>query len=88
MAKVIVWGADKGFYTFECPGCKIKHNLTDAVHRFNGDVGKPTFTPSVLFETPQRCHSFVTLGRIRFLDDSTHELKGQSVDLPEIHNLD
>lgn len=29
------------------------------------------------------CHSFVTDGRIQFLTDSTHELAGQTVDLPE-----
>lgn len=30
------------------------------------------------------CHSFITDGRIRFLDDCTHHLKGQTVDLPDI----
>lgn len=30
-----------------------------------------------------RCHSFVTDGKIQFLTDSTHELAGQTVDLPE-----
>lgn len=30
------------------------------------------------------CHSFVTDGKIQFLDDCTHELKGQTVELPEI----
>lgn len=29
------------------------------------------------------CHSFVTDGRIQFLGDCTHDLKGQTVDLPE-----
>lgn len=29
------------------------------------------------------CHSFVTDGKIQFLTDSTHELAGQTVDLPE-----
>lgn len=29
------------------------------------------------------CHSFVTHGQIQFLTDSTHELAGQTVDLPE-----
>lgn len=29
------------------------------------------------------CHSFVTDGRIQFLDDCTHALAGQTVDLPE-----
>ncbi len=28
------------------------------------------------------CHSFVTDGRIEFLGDCTHELAGQTVDLP------
>ena len=32
------------------------------------------------------CHSFITDGRIQFLNDCTHDLKGQTVDLPEIVN--
>lgn len=31
---------------------------------------------------PEICHSFVTDGRIQFLSDCTHPLKGQTVDLP------
>lgn len=65
---------------------------------FNGDHDRPTFTPSVLVTydgpdagqvddegdraPPAICHSFVTDGRIQFLGDSTHELAGQTVDLP------
>lgn len=30
------------------------------------------------------CHSFIRDGRIQFLDDCTHKLKGQTVDLPDI----
>lgn len=33
---------------------------------------------------PLVCHSFVTEGKIRFLEDSTHKLAGQTVDLPEV----
>lgn len=29
------------------------------------------------------CHSFVTDGRIQYLDDCTHHLAGQTIDLPE-----
>jgi len=29
------------------------------------------------------CHSFVTAGRIQFLGDCTHDLAGQTVDLPD-----
>lgn len=31
-----------------------------------------------------RCHSYVTDGRIRFLNDCSHELAGQTIELPEI----
>jgi len=31
-----------------------------------------------------RCHSFVRDGRIEFLSDCTHALKGQTVDLPDL----
>ena len=64
---------------------------------WNGSVDSPTFTPSVLvtypanpdakeefkeWRTERRCHSFITDGRIQFLSDCTHELAGQTVDLP------
>lgn len=32
---------------------------------------------------PLVCHSFMTDGRIQFLDDCTHALAGQIVDLPD-----
>jgi hypothetical protein len=32
----------------------------------------------------KRCHSFVEAGRIRFLDDCSHDLAGQTVDLPPV----
>lgn len=34
------------------------------------------------------CHSFVTDGRIEFLGDCTHDLAGQTVDLPSWPNGD
>lgn len=34
-------------------------------------------------DVPKVCHSFVTDGRIEFLNDCTHALAGQTVDLPE-----
>jgi hypothetical protein len=33
---------------------------------------------------PARCHSFVEAGRIRFLNDCWHDLKNQTVDLPDL----
>ena len=79
---------DNGVITFKCPGCKIQHNFSDS-WQFNGDFEKPTVTPSILVtgcmgadSREFRCHSFITDGYIKFLDDCSHELKGQTVLLP------
>jgi len=32
------------------------------------------------------CHSFVTDGKIQFLNDCTHEFAGQTLDLPDIED--
>lgn len=53
---------------------------------FNGDYEKPTFSPSLLVfanDPDIRCHSFIRDGKIEFLMDSFHELKGQTVELPD-----
>lgn len=99
---------------FWCPGCDEPHVICYAPGRWtwNGNVDKPTFSPSVLvtgghyaagWKGPgcwcdfdarhpdlaptkfkcERCHSFVTDGRIQFLGDCTHKLVGQTVDLPD-----
>ncbi len=90
--------------TFECPACGYRHPFYVAptpwpnepsrqwpVWEFNGDMERPTFSPSLLVHgnpdgkdgTP-RCHSFVRDGRIEYCGDSTHAMAGKTVDLPEI----
>lgn len=57
---------------------------------FDGNYDSPTLHPSILQRhTPHKgqphvCHHFVRSGKIQFLDDCTHELKGKTVDLPDI----
>lgn len=56
---------------------------------FNGDFENPTFEPSIArhYEGDGRrymCHSFVTNGSIRYLDDCTHEDAGKVMELPHI----
>lgn len=38
-------------------------------------------------KVPKVCHSFITDGKIQFLDDCTHELAGQTVELPDQDKL-
>lgn len=80
-------GKIKGHMIF-CPACKNGHGFDIHRWQFNGDFEKPTFTPSMLVtsskpENPNFyiCHSFVTDGKIRFLDDCTHDLKGKTLEL-------
>ncbi|MDR3560495.1 MAG: DUF6527 family protein [Negativicutes bacterium] len=78
---------------FNCPGCKEIHRVSIGPDgwKFIGDENMPTIIPSILVNKPgpyhiqsaPTCHSFVKGGRIQFLEDSTHELAGQTVDLPE-----
>lgn len=72
-----------------------KTNSSNAQWTFNGDPIKPTFSPSLVIHVnppgphynahaaSSRCHSFVRDGKIEFLGDCTHALKGQTVDLPD-----
>lgn len=82
---VVVQAGDR--WLFRCPGCGCAHGINGG-WTFNGDVMKPTISPSILVNglpggppDAPRCHSFVTDGRIKFLADSTHKLAGQTVDL-------
>ena len=105
-AFVAAYGDDT-HVSFHCPGCESSHYLrvrkeprVTPSWTFNGDLDRPTFTPSVLVTyegrdagqvdadgdraPPARCHSFVTDGRIQFLADSTHSISRHTVDLPNI----
>ena len=82
--------------SFTCPGCGLPHalNLNPAERpcwQFSGDAGNPTIAPSInawrefgASRHAERCHSFVRNGRIQFLPDSTHDLAGKTVDLPDL----
>lgn len=84
-------------YVFWCPGCE-EHHMYFTAHSplrtqgpnwtFNGDMDRPTFTPSLLnawthgeSNEPRRCHLFITNGRIIYCGDCTHALAGRTVDM-------
>ncbi len=78
-----------------CPACKVNHDF-DKRWTFNNNFLTPTFSPSMLHKprlangefTGTICHSFVTDGNIWFLNDCTHDLAGQTVELPELEKVD
>jgi hypothetical protein len=87
-------------YHFWCPGCQDYHAVTVAPYansmgakwQFNGNLDLPTFTPSIFLkvQVPSQadknriCHCYVTDGEIRYLSDCSHQLAGQTIDLPDI----
>lgn len=81
------------------PTQETASDMATARWHFNGDYERPTFSPSINahgalnFDEPDErkdwmpdaiCHSFVTDGHIRFLDDCTHSLRGHTVEIPDI----
>lgn len=75
-------------YVFDRPGCGYGHGFKTEGDgprwTFNGDLDKPTISPSLLVQGQYRCHSFIKDGQIQFLTDCDHQLAGQTVPLQEI----
>jgi len=79
---------------FYCPGCKSHHFVIvkakhQPVWKWNGSHSKPTFRPSVkvtyaLKPKPKLCHFFIRNGKIQYLNDCFHGLKGQTINMVEV----
>lgn len=82
---------------FWCPGCRHCHSyLTEATDRpnwtFNGDLDRPTFSPSLRVYTthPETrvettlCHLHVTDGELRYCGDCVHDHNGKVVPMCDI----
>ena len=87
--------AENGLLMYECAGCKHSHSV-QTVKPFangagpwtwNGDVEKPTVSPSVHcqpYRNPttgsllvKECHHYIIDGMIHYLHDCDHELAGR-----------
>lgn len=110
MAKVKLFDAEHGTYRFRCPAGHdhfintIVPNQQAAQWGFNGNLDKPTFTPSVNERAGRfvdvnikgneewlsdpansyQCHFIITDGFIYFCGDCSHDLKGQTLELPDL----
>lgn len=77
-------------FLFHCPGCGYGHWFKTTGNspkwNWNGDFERPTITPSIVADPDgaRHCHSFVNAGYIQFLSDCWHDLKNQTVALPDI----
>lgn len=77
-------------YEYFCPGCGYTHvfalKTEGGHHTWNNDYNKPTVAPSLVynFRPESMCHSFIKDGAIQYLPDCTHQLRGETVELPDI----
>jgi uncharacterized protein DUF6527 len=79
-------------YAFRCLGCNEEHQVRlegPYAWKWNGSLESPTIRNSILVNgsksnpTAEICHSFVTDGKIEYLGDCSHNLKGQTIELPD-----
>lgn len=83
-------------WSFYCPGCGHGHvfwvggSPIYPSWQFNGDLDKPTFSPSLLNTcdnhpdpAQRRCHLNLIDGKLHYHNDCTHPLAGKTMDLEE-----
>lgn len=92
---------EPGCYTFFCEGCNMHHQVWTQTPgkpqwSFNGDLEKPTFSPSLLVRYPQWdgekqvekvCHSFIKDGLIQYLGDCTHKFANMTIPIKPVDNI-
>jgi hypothetical protein len=95
MVSKVLRSTEGGFMHW-CPACNSFHMIAvsepfpnGARWKFDGDLDKPTFAPSVRVrggnaKGPTCCHYILTTGVINFCGDCTHAMAGKAVPLPEI----
>ena len=84
------YNSGAGFMRY-CPGCELMHGFAvsesfknGARWTFNGDLDKPTFSPSMNIGD-NWCHYYLTAGMLIFSGGNKgHGLSGQTVPLPEL----
>jgi hypothetical protein len=80
-------------FLYWCLGCGYEHAFALTTegghHEFNMDLKNPTISPSLLYNfNPEKiCHSFIKEGKIEYLNDCWHHMKGQTVELPDVDEL-
>lgn len=79
-------------YLYYCEGCKTSHAFglksEGGNHDFNMDLNNPTVSPSLVanFSPGTMCHSFIRNGKIEYLNDCWHDLKGRTIELSNVED--
>lgn len=62
-----------------------RSSVAGAVWSWNGDTEKPTLKPSIATtDGTIKCHIWINDGKVIFLNDCTHDLAGQTLEMNEV----
>lgn len=78
---------DREIYLFECPACGCLHWFDNIDFDWNLSLDFPTVTSSILSITNIRCHLTIENGKIHYLEDSDHLMRGQTIEMVDILDL-
>lgn len=69
---------------FWCPGCNSEHHISIGRNGWpwNENYDRPTFALFIKERGTFFCHYEIRNGKIEYLSDCTHGLRGMTVDLP------
>lgn len=79
------------FYIYYDPGLGMAQAVLAGKWRFNDDLVRPSFDPSIVTSwterdgTQVRSHCFISRGKIIYLEDCTHALAGKTVELLPVY---
>lgn len=63
----------------------IREGESQFAWTWNGEIYKPTLRPSIKTHgCDYLCHSFVNDGLVTFLEDCSHDLKGQTLEMLDV----
>ena len=64
-----------------CPGCACYHGVPLDRWRWDGDLERPTLSPSVVITAREHCHCWIRGGLIEYLGDCSHRLQSATVEM-------
>ena len=84
--------SDRGRYIFYCPGCGENHYFDtigkSPVWCFNGNEISPIVFPSIISYDINKnpvCHLFIRNGRIQYLKDCIHSMRGGTIEMTDMN---
>lgn len=65
-----------------------KANTLSDTWEWNQDTENPTLKPSILARTGEHtCHTYLTEGKVKFLNDCTHENAGKTMEALDVSDV-